>query len=58
VSFHFFRSKLILHLNIGINQISDPSKIVKDYARFSGKMIEIADLDRNEIPPGRYIFNY
>jgi predicted transport protein len=50
VSFHFFRSKLKLHFNIGINQVNDPLNKARDYAKFSGKMIEITIKDRNEIP--------
>ena len=50
VSFNFLRSNLRMHLNVGINQVDDPLKKAKDYARFSGKMIEIRIKDRNEIP--------
>jgi predicted transport protein len=50
VSFHFLRSKLKLYINIGINQINDLLKKAKDYAKFSGKIIEITIKDRNEIP--------
>jgi predicted transport protein len=50
VSFRFLRSNLKVHLNIGINQINDPLKKAKDYARFSSKMTEITIKDRNEIP--------
>jgi predicted transport protein len=50
VSFHFLRSKLNVHLNIGINQINDPLKRGRDYVKFSGKMIEITIKDRNDIP--------
>jgi predicted transport protein len=43
-------SKLKAYLNIGINHVNDPLKKAKDYAKFSGKIIEITIKDRDEIP--------
>ena len=49
VSFVFLRSNLKAFINIGINQINDPLKKTKDYAKFSGKIVEISIKDRSEI---------
>jgi predicted transport protein len=49
VSFGFLRSNIKSYINIGINQINDPLKKAKDYARFSGKIVEVSIKDRNEI---------
>jgi predicted transport protein len=49
VSFHFLRSKLKAYINIGIDQINDPLKKAKDYAKFSGKIVEVSIKDRSEI---------
>jgi predicted transport protein len=49
VSFHFLKSSLKVYTNIGINQINDPLKKAKDYAKFSGKIVEVSIKDRSEI---------
>ena len=54
VSFVFPRSNLKAYINIGINQINDPLKKTKDYAKFSGKIVEISIKDRSEIS---YVLN-
>jgi predicted transport protein len=49
VAFHFLRSYLKAHINIGIHQINDPLKKAKDYAKFSGKIVEVSIKNRSEI---------
>jgi hypothetical protein len=38
VSFIFLSSKLIVYIDMGINQINDPLKKAKEYAKFSDKI--------------------
>jgi predicted transport protein len=49
VSFVFLKSNIKSYINIGINQINDPSKKAKDYAKFSGKIVEVSIKNRSEI---------
>ena len=37
------------NINIGINQFNDPLKKTKEYAKFSGKIVEISIKDTSEI---------
>jgi predicted transport protein len=50
VSFVFLNLKLKSYINIGINQINDPLKKAKDYAKFSGKIVEVSIKDKSDIP--------
>ena len=50
VSFVFLNSKLKSYINIGINQINDPLKKAKDYAKFSGKIVEVSIKEKSDIP--------
>lgn len=38
-----------MYINVGINQINDPLKKAKDYAKFSGKIVEISIENRSEV---------
>ena len=48
---HLFSSTQILsYINIGINQINDPLKKARDYAKFSGKIVEVSIKEKSDIP--------
>ena len=50
MTFVFLSLKLKSYINIGINQINDPLKKAKDYAKFSGKIVEVSIKEKSDIP--------